>query len=368
MKSRFALPLAVVLCALPARGLSQGGDRAAVGAIYWPGWTGDSKWADNLKPPEWRNRLPFYAEFSGGKLTVRSDNQATMDREIKYAGAAGLSYFAFDYSPGDAKAGLPLYLASPFRDKINFCLLLLGSGKKGAWPEVVRSLVRLFKEPTYQKVEDGRPLVFRYYVERMAGEFGSDAAARAALDYLRSETVKAGLKPPYLVAQVWNAQVGARYADSLGFDALSAYSMSLDVNTFQRKEYPYSRLAKINRDFWNACRGKGKEVVPIVNAGWDVRPRWWDTDLMKVYNGGEQPWFAAPTPDELAQNVRDAIEWNRIHPAAGRANTVLIYAWNETDEGGWLVPTISEGTARIDAVGRVISDEGGATGRRGAAP
>src|ERR1019366_9244109 len=125
----------------------------------------------------------------------------------------------------------------------------------------------------------------------MAEEFGSEAAARIALDYLRSETVKAGLKPPYLVAQVWNAQDGAMHADNLGFDALSAYSMSVDVGTFQRKEYPYSQLAKINRDFWNSCRGTGKEVVPIVNAGWDVRPRWWDTDLMKLYNGGEQPWF-----------------------------------------------------------------------------
>jgi len=37
---------------------------------------------------------------------------------------------------------------------------------------------------------------------------------------------------------------------------------------------------------------------------------------------------------------------------------VLIYAWNEFDEGGWLVPALppphGEGTARIDALRKVL--------------
>ena len=36
------------------------------------------------------------------------------------------------------------------------------------------------------------------------------------------------------------------------------------------------------------------------------------------------------------------------------ANTVMIYAWNEFDEGGWLAPTLSEGAARIDALAKVL--------------
>src|ERR1019366_9966954 len=109
MKSRFALPLAVILSVLPFRCFSQGDGKPVVGAIYWPGWTDDTKWANNLKPPEWNNRLPFYAEVSSGTLSVRSDNQATMDQEIKYASAAGLDYIAFDYSPNETKAAFPLY-------------------------------------------------------------------------------------------------------------------------------------------------------------------------------------------------------------------------------------------------------------------
>ena len=355
-RSRYIISLITIASVYISIGSAHDDNQPIAGAIYWPGWTENSKWANNLKPKEWNSRLPFYAKFSQGKFEVRSDNQAVMDQEIKYAKDAGLDYFAFDFSSDEKGTGLPLFLASKYKDEINFCVLLLGDNKKGAWPDTVKYLVRLFAEPTYQKVIGGRPLVFRYYVERMAEEFGSARAAREALDYLRSETVKVGLKAPYIVAQMWNAQDGAKYADTMGFDALSAYSMSVDVETFQEKEYPYSRLAKINHDFWDACKGTGKEVIPIVNAGWDVRPRWWDKDLMKLYNGGEQPWFTAPTPSELANNIRDAIQWNRQNPAAGRANAVLIYAWNESDEGGWLVPTVSEGTGRIDAIKKVMSE------------
>ena len=75
---------------------------------------------------------------------------------------------------------------------------------------------------------------------------------------------------------------------------------------------------------------------------------------MKLYQGGERPWFARATPSEIAENLRHAIEWNKRNPVAGKPNAVVIYAWNESDEGGWLVPTISEGTARLDAIREVI--------------
>ena len=213
-------------------------------------------------------------------------------------------------------------------------------------------LVSLFKEPTYQKVLGGRPLVYWFYLEKLPEAFGSEKAAKEALNYLRAEAVKAGLKPPYLVAM--NPLGGAKDVDNLGFDAMSAYTMSGNSQTTERKEYPYSRLAQINHDYWDACKATGKEVVPIVNTGWDARPRWWDTELMKLYQGGEKPWFTLATPSEIAENLRDAIEWNKRNTAAAKPNAVIIYAWNETDEGGWLVPTISEGTARLDAIEEVL--------------
>ena len=51
----------------------------------------------------------------------------------------------------------------------------------------------------------------------------------------------------------------------------------------------------------------------------------------------------------------------RRNPDAAAAQAALIYAWNETDEGGWLVPTRrpdgSPDTGRIAALGAVLRPE-----------
>ncbi len=44
------------------------------------------------------------------------------------------------------------------------------------------------------------------------------------------------------------------------------------------------------------------------------------------------------------------------HPDTCPAGAMLIYAWNEHDEGGWLCPTLGEGRARILALERMWRD------------
>jgi hypothetical protein len=358
MKLKSSSILLLLASNLVIAGYAQNQSHTLVGAIRWEGWADDPKWGNNLKPEQWHYRLPFYAKVSEGEFQVRSDNQEVMDQEIKYASAAGLDYWAFDYSDAEIrekkKIGINLLLSSPYKDRINFSVVLLGADK-AEWPGEIDHLISLFKQPTYQDVLDGRPLVYWFYLEKLPEAFGSEKAANEAIKHMRAEVVKAGLKTPYIVGM--NPPNGAQTIDSLGLDAMSAYTMSADSRTTERKEYPYSQLAKINHDYWDACKAAGNEVVPIVNTGWDARPRWWDTELMKAYNGGERPYFTRATPTEIAENVRNAIEWNKRNPAAGKANAVIIYAWNETDEGGWLVPTLSEGTARLDAIKKVIFEE-----------
>jgi len=43
--------------------------------------------------------------------------------------------------------------------------------------------------------------------------------------------------------------------------------------------------------------------------------------------------------------------------ASASSRAVIIYAWDENDEGGWLVPTLGEGTARLDALAKVLKDK-----------
>jgi len=48
------------------------------------------------------------------------------------------------------------------------------------------------------------------------------------------------------------------------------------------------------------------------------------------------------------------LDWLVAYPEAAEPNAVLIYAWNEFDEGGWLAPTLGDGTARLDAIAKVL--------------
>ena len=99
----------------------------------------------------------------------------------------------------------------------------------------------------------------------------------------------------------------------------------------------------MNRHYWEQFKATGKEVVPLVNMGWDGRPR--------TYPGN---WYEHATPQETADAVKRARDWVGENPTAARAGTVLIYAWNEFDEGGWLCPTLDEGAARLDALNAVL--------------
>jgi hypothetical protein len=68
-------------------------------------------------------------------------------------------------------------------------------------------------------------------------------------------------------------------------------------------------------------------------------------------------WYQNCTPKELGKNVRHAVEWVKGNPSTCPANAVLIYAWNELCEGGWIVPTLTEGTARLDAIKAALEAE-----------
>jgi len=67
------------------------------------------------------------------------------------------------------------------------------------------------------------------------------------------------------------------------------------------------------------------------------------------------------TPEELAVHIGRGVSWFKKHPGKNGTKLVLVYAWNELDEGGWLVPALppphGEGTARLDALRRVLVTE-----------
>jgi len=340
-------------------------DRPIVGAIRWDAWHGPASEVGltvekTLAPAQWHYRLPFYARMTGeNTVEIRGDSQEIMDREIVYALDAGLDYWAFVVYPDDhaLSRGLHLYLTSPVRNRLRFCLILQGGwesrGGLTAWPEKARRYVDLFREPMYQTVLDGRPLVYLYSVDDLvgAGRFDSWEQARLAMDQLRAITRQTVGKNPYVVAQGWSPEILARQVDLLALDAIGAYASNGGA-----KAAPYRALAEHTERWWDAFAATGREMVPLATAGWDMRPRV-ETPVPWVQNGDINQYYEPPTPVELAAHVSNALTWCRNHPEAARARAVLIYAWNEFDEGGWLCPTLKEGTARLDALRAVLRPE-----------
>ncbi len=330
----------------------------ALGAIRWDAWWAGNPYQQNLAPAVYQYRLPFYsAGFGTSNVSVVGDSQAVMDQEIAYAHGSGLSYWAFDwyYPTSFATAdnfnyGLRRYLASAHKSDMNFCLLLQGQhvGSASNWSATADTLVNMMKEPTYEKVLGDRPLMYVLNASSLVSTFGSDAAAKAAMDTLRSKALSAGLGSPYIAAMEWSASQGVNAINNDGLDAISSY-VSVPAGNVQ--EYPHSALSAADTNFWNQSAATGKDVIPIVTTGWDNRPRW------PNHTNGAQPgpYFTEPTPAEIQKDVTNALNWAHNNAPADKANTIIMYAWNESDEGGWLVPTISEGTARLDAVRTALS-------------
>jgi len=340
--------------------------RAVVGAIRWDAWHGDASSVGltvekTLAPAHWHYRLPFYGRVVGeNAVEIRGNTREIMDKEIEYAHAAGLDYWAFVIYPEDnaLSQGLHLYLQSEKKSRIRFCMNLQGGWEAGggpdAWPGKVARYIKYFKEPAYQTVLNGRPLVFLYSVEALVGpgKFENWAAARAAFDALRTAVIAEGLPTPYIVAQGWVPGTLKEQAATLGLDAIGAYASSAGV-----KAGSYADLVRHTEQWWNAFKSVGMPVVPLVTTGWDMRPRI-ETPVPWVKGGDIEQYYEAPNPSELAVHLEHAITWCRENPTVTDARAILVYAWNEFDEGGWLCPTLEEGTARLDAIEKILKPGG----------
>lgn len=335
--------------------------RPLVGAIRWDAWHGNQGMPGravqrSLGPEKYHWRLPFFAVVRGDDdITIDGTDQQVMDREIAYAADAGIDYWAFvTYREDDPMSlGLKRYLSSDARSRIRFCLLT--EGPRWADPAFVARVARLMREPGYQMVFRNRPLLYLGFIGqgKQVRHWENAQAFRRTLDAFRAAVQADGLGNPYLVILDFLPEWGAMWADELGGDAISSYV----VNAKSEKPVPYACQARADEAFWEACRATGKPVVPIVTSGWDRRPRVerpvpWERDQQPGV--GLERYVEAPTPQEIADHLKVALDWIARHPDAAPARASLIYAWNENDEGGWLVPTLRDGPARLHAIGAML--------------
>jgi hypothetical protein len=286
----------------------------------------------------------FYVDDVSVEVTesVNADatSQAVMDQEIQYASAAGIDYWAFDYYPSQPMTqSRDLYLSSAYKALINWCAILDGNFGFGDdfWANLAVLVARM-AEPNYQTVLGDRPLVYM-----IAGVTADRVAA------IRSKAAEAGLADPYVVVTGWTAQSAADLKTTVGADAVSRYA-AVPSST----AVPYSTLTSGESSLWPQYATAAGQVVPTVTTGWDPRDRHdypapWGPQPDTTYLQDDDYWAQQATPAQIAAHLADAITWTKDHPSNAAADTVLIYAWNENLEGGWICPTLDE----VDAPGSV---------------
>ena len=356
-------PVAVPAAAVP---------RPLIGAIRWDAWhrprtAGEPGGAGgpvlamirSLAPQRYHGRLPFFASVvSDTEVNIGGYTQEILDREIGFAKAGGIDYWAFLlYEEGTAMSdGLALYLSSQRQMDVSFCAITSPNtfGNAQQFRQRLQRVVRLIAEPSYQKVLAGRPLLYLFDVsDEWVKAWGGDANARLLFDELRNAVRAAGQADPYLVVMDFSADHGKRIADIVGAQALSSYAAPGAVGAGA----PYQDLTRAATAFWEQCYDTGADVVPLAMAGWDRRPR---VEQPVPWEKWQQPgvgiekYYVLPTPAELAEHLRETMDWVTANRSRCPAQALIVYAWNEHDEGGFLCPTLNpDGSAnagRLEAI------------------
>ena len=255
--------------------------------------------------------------------------------------------------------GLNRYLAAKDKKGIRYCLVEEGARLDGAGAKAWSRLVEHFRHPDYQTVIDGRPLLFVFVK--------TEKLAKAEWNELKRQTIAAGMKVPYLVLMGWNPAEDAKDMTALGFDAVSAYARG---GSYSMTQPSYAeQCALVRRDRWGKSRALRIPSVTFASSGWDTRPRnerpppwcsWVTATPDKTPPAQQKPLIdsVTATPEELAAHIREALAWTKANRDLNPANAVIIYGWNEHDEGGWLLPTLGPdgkpNEERINAVGKIL--------------
>jgi hypothetical protein len=335
---------------------AQGGESSAtprpiVGAIRWDAWCGGPVTRQverTLGPARYHYRLPWFGRVIDDKsVSIDGSSQAIMDREIAYAADAGINYWAFVQYDHDNPLSVALhnYLRSDQRHRIKFCLILHNpfGVTEERWPVQRDRALALLKDKNYQAVLDGRPLVYSFQMDHK-GEF---AAQR--FEEFRQMARDAGLNP-YYVYMGWSPKADFDLASKHGYDAVSSYGAASKVATF-------AELCRyIETDLWSSAASAGVPYIPMVSTGWDPSPR--NDNPVSWSNAIDDRCVPTATPREIAGHLRRALQFVRDNPRTCPANAVIVYAWNEHDEGGWLSPTWTPDgepdTQRLEALAALL--------------
>ncbi len=310
---------------------------ATIGAYYFDGWAGKSdRWQDD---PAWQKLNPpthltkrMLAEYAGREPVWgwRDDSLEIVERQIDLAADNGISFFSFcwywDKDPRKIAdqclhTGMNLFLRAKNNHRLKFCLLVANHAPfllRGAedWKAAAEHWMPLFKHKQHITV-GGKPLVVI---------FNPSNSDREGFEALQAAAKAAGL-PGLAIAGCGGGDAKVGFTHRTHYNIVPGYAAG-------SQEHKYADLAAAHQAAW---KGSAQQpYIPEVTAGWDKRPWEGPSGL-----GQQQGWyFPDRSPEQFRQFLQSAVKWMDEHPDQTTAERlVLIYAWNEFGEGGYIAPT-----------------------------
>jgi len=250
-------------------------------------------------------------------------------------------------------AALAVYKTSSIKSQVKYCTMRPtgnGFGSPGNYSSAINEIRDWMQEGNYQKVLTNRPLLYIFEDGGLSTTWTNVAGLKVALDDLRSIVQTAGMGNPYIVYSGTEAdRIG------MGADGLFDYALTNSPNVNLAS---YTALTSFAEGFWaTRLASTAGRYIPTAMAGWDTRPRRQRPNPYQAY----QPYvsvnrnYQRATPAEIVTHVQNGLTFVGANSAKCDADTLLCYAWNEHDEGGWLAPTRDgSGQARLAALSAIL--------------
>lgn len=301
-------------------------------AYYFDGWAGSS-----LEKGEWAKNAPsgltykLFTEYAEREPLWgwRDDDIKIMERQIDLASKNGIDAFvfcwywpnnkgSFDKEKADKHRlhnSLRLFLKAKNKHKMKFAVLIANHenseiiGEEN-WGVLVRYLNEAyFQDEQYLRIDD-KPFFSVF----------QGGAADAYIPFMRQVAMNdCGLKGLTIASCNYHVV-------NNNFDITSFYNETVESSKAY-KELDYSTLVE-KTDYYNSMNPSDIWLAPSCVVGWDKRP-WFDNEDFLIYVNRKPKLFY----EMLCHNVDYVKSRGYQHPM------IMIYAWNELGEGGYLVPT-----------------------------
>ncbi len=320
-------------------------EKTTFGAIRWDAWYSHDGKKDSvisqversLSKKEFHFRAPFYAEVTNeGNIIIPEYTQEIFDKEMEYAIEAGIDYFAYVWYDSDMKASRIFHTQSKYKNDVKMCVCFDGNAINKEYAR--KEMETLFKEDYYMTVLGGRPLMYYF------GNSNNLSAISEDIAYYRSLTKALGIPEPYAVIM----NVSPQSALSAYGDAVSSYAI------YGKNNDPFETVMQNAVNEWKSFQSTGMQYVPTVSYGWNPEPRFHNPVSWTTVS--PDSWADYATPENITEHLTYAYSYMQHSMVKDftKANTMIAYAWNEHDEGGWICPTIA-----VDENGNQIYNDDG---------